>query len=178
MRAASRSHAKSPAASPASPNRVPARVPVPRRSALAASLAFGAAGSAGPAPLASARPARTLRTVTSPLRLDGPLDEAVSRELRPASDFIQEDPDVGAPATERTEIWVMYDDETVYGGGRMWESEPVRMIANEMRKDSPMVFQNESLTIAFDTFYDRRNGVAFVISWTPAPPCICLRKIE
>lgn len=35
--------------------------------------------------------------LTSPLRLDGQLDEAVYRELRPASDFIQEDPDEGAP---------------------------------------------------------------------------------
>jgi hypothetical protein len=102
--------------------------------------------------------------LTSPFRLDGQLDEAVYRELRPASDFIQEDPKVGEPATERTEVWVFFDDENVYVGARMWESEPDRMIVNEMRKDSPMVFQNESLTIAFDTFYDRRNGVAFVIN--------------
>src|SRR5687767_2825697 len=102
--------------------------------------------------------------LTSPFRLDGQLDEAVYRELRPASDFIQEDPKVGEPATEKTEVWVFFDDEHVYVGARMWESEPDRMIVNEMRKDSPMVFQNESLTIAFDTFYDRRNGVAFVIN--------------
>ena len=113
---------------------------------------------------ASGRAVVRASPLTSPLRLDGQLDEAVYRELRPASDFIQEDPKVGEPATERTEVWVFFDDENVYVGARMWESEPDRMIVNEMRKDSPMVFQNESLTIAFDTFYDRRNGVAFVIN--------------
>jgi hypothetical protein len=102
--------------------------------------------------------------LTSPFRLDGQLDEAIYRELRPASEFIQEDPKVGEPATEKTEIWVFFDNENVYVGARMWESEPDRMVVNEMRKDSPMAFQNESLTIAFDTFYDRRNGVAFLIN--------------
>jgi hypothetical protein len=97
-------------------------------------------------------------------QLDGRLDDEVYRELRPGSDFIQEEPTEGAPATEKTEIWVFYDDDNIYVGARMWESEPDRMVVNEMRKDSPNVFQNENLTIVFDTFYDRRNGVGFVIN--------------
>jgi hypothetical protein len=102
--------------------------------------------------------------VTSPLRLDGQLDEPFYRELRPASDFIQEEPSYGAPATEKTEIWILFDDENVYVGARIWESQPERMVVNEMRRDSANVFQNENLTIVFDTFYDRRNGVGFVIN--------------
>ena len=108
----------------------------------------------------------TLRAVrlTAPFRLDGKLDEAVYRELRPASDFVQEEPKLGAPATEKTEIWIFFDDDNVYVGARMWESQPERMVVNEMRKDSANVFQNENLTMVFDTFYDRRNGVGFVIN--------------
>jgi hypothetical protein len=102
--------------------------------------------------------------LTAPFQLDGKLDESVYRELRPGSDFIQEEPTEGEPATEKTEIWVFFDDDNVYVGARMWETQPERMVVNEMRKDSPNVFQNENLTVVFDTFYDRRNGVGFVIN--------------
>ena len=45
----------------------------------------------------------------SPLQVDGRLDEEVY-QLNPAvSDFIQQVPREGAPATERTEAWVMFD---------------------------------------------------------------------
>jgi hypothetical protein len=46
----------------------------------------------------------------------------------------------------------------------MYESHPERMVVNEMRRDSPNVFQNEQLAIVFDTFYDRRNAVGFSIN--------------
>jgi hypothetical protein len=102
--------------------------------------------------------------LTTPFRLDGKLDEAVYREAQPASDFLQTEPVQGSPATEKTEIWVLFDDRNIYIGARMWETHPERMVVNEMRKDSPNAFQNESLTIVLDTFYDRRNGVGFLIN--------------
>ncbi len=108
----------------------------------------------------------TVRAIrlTAPFGLDGKLDEAVYREMKPASDFIQTEPAEGMPATEKTEMWIMFDDDNIYVGARMWESHPERMVVNEMRKDSPNAFQNESLTIVLDTFYDRRNGVGFLIN--------------
>ena len=102
--------------------------------------------------------------LTSPLRLDGKLDEAIYREMQPASDFVQTEPKEGVPATEKTEIWILYDNDNVYVGARMWESHPERMVVNEMRRDSPNVFQNEQFAIVFDTFYDRRNAVGFSIN--------------
>jgi len=102
--------------------------------------------------------------LTSPLRLDGKLDEAVYREMQPASDFVQTEPKEGVPATEKTEIWILFDNENVYVGARMWESHPEKMVVNEMRRDSPNVFQNEQFAIVFDTFYDRRNAVGFAIN--------------
>jgi hypothetical protein len=102
--------------------------------------------------------------LTSPLRLDGKLDEAVYREMQPASDFVQTEPKEGVPATEKTEIWILFDNENIYVGARMWESHPEKMVVNEMRRDSPNAFQNESFTIVLDTFYDRRNGYGFLIN--------------
>src|SRR5688500_12700343 len=58
----------------------------------------------------------TVRAVrlNAPMRIDGKLDEVIYQEVRPASGFIQMEPDGGQPATERTEVWVFYDDENVY----------------------------------------------------------------
>src|SRR5262245_58631836 len=49
-----------------------------------------------------------------PIRLDGALDEAVYKDVPPIGDFIQQVPREGSAATERTEAWVMFDDEHLY----------------------------------------------------------------
>ena len=77
----------------------------------------------------------TIRAVRleEPLELDGALEEAVYGRCEPASGFIQQDPDNGAPATEDTQVWVFYDDRNVYVAVRALDSRPERMVANEMR---------------------------------------------
>ncbi len=105
----------------------------------------------------------TLRAtrIAEPIVLDGKLDEPVYSQVLPVSDFIQQEPREGEPATEKTEAWVFFDDESIYVSARCWDSHPERMIINEMRRDNFNIFQNESLTLVFDTFYDRRNGFFF-----------------
>ena len=77
------------------------------------------------------------------------------------SDFIQQEPNDGEPATEQTDAWVLFDRENVYIAARCWDSHPERMVANEMRRDNSNIFRNENFTVVLDTFYDRRNGYAF-----------------
>jgi hypothetical protein len=105
----------------------------------------------------------TVRAVplSTPLRIDGLLDESLYTSFQPISDFIQVEPAPGAPATQRTEVWLAFDSEHVYFAVRVFESNPERMVANEMRRDSNNIFQNESFGIALDTFYDRRNSMNF-----------------
>src|SRR5215510_11341771 len=101
--------------------------------------------------------------VTAPLRIDGALDEPLYSSVLPISDFIQQEPREGEPATEKTEVWLAFDNDNVYVSFRCWESEPGQMIANEMRRDGPNMWQgNDIVTFMFDTFYDRRNSVNFV----------------
>jgi len=104
----------------------------------------------------------TVRAVrlTEPFRLDGRLDEAVYEAVPPISDFVQSVPEEGAPATESTDVWVMFDDENLYVGARCWDSAtPDHWVVNELRRD--LISPNENFGIAFDTFLDRRNGVMF-----------------
>ena len=106
----------------------------------------------------------TIRAIklTAPLRLDGTLDEAVYTQEKSFGDFLQTVPKYGAPISERTEIWVMYDDENIYVACRCWDSDPPdKWIANELRRDTNQLRQNDHIGVMFDTFYDRRSGFAF-----------------
>ena len=100
--------------------------------------------------------------LTRPLRVDGQLDEPVYEETAGATDFVQQEPDEGGLATDQTEVWVLFDDDTIYISARCWSEEPDRIVANEMKRDSPGVFGNETFAVVLDTFYDRRNGFNFI----------------
>ncbi len=104
---------------------------------------------------------RAVRLVTG-IRLDGVLDEPVYEAVPAVSDFVQQMPVEGAPATEKTEAWILFDEANVYVSGRVWDSAPPsEWVANEMRRDTPQLRENDSFWVAFDTFNDRRNGIAF-----------------
>ncbi len=106
----------------------------------------------------------TLRAVELPegIRLDGQLDENVYFTVPAITGFIQQSPDEGAPATEETEAWILFDDDNIYVAARVWDSAPPsQWVANEMRRDTRQLRQNDTFAVILDTFYDRRNGVAF-----------------
>ncbi len=99
------------------------------------------------------------------ITVDGALDEAVYTTVPSFGGFIQTEPTAGAPATERTEAWVFFDDTNLYISARLWDSAPEsEWVVNEMRRDSAILSQNEGVGILLDTFYDRRNGNFFTIS--------------
>ena len=66
----------------------------------------------------------TIRAVriATPLRIDGLMDEAVYTTVSPMSGFIQQEPREGMPATERTEVWFLFDNENIYVVARCWAS--------------------------------------------------------
>jgi hypothetical protein len=105
----------------------------------------------------------TVRTVRleKRLRIDGRLDEAVYATVEAISDFIQQEPDEGAPATEKTEAWILFDDANLYIAARCWDSHPDRAVANELRRDNGNILGNENFTFVIDTLHDRRNGYLF-----------------
>ena len=123
-----------------------------------------------PAPVPPAVAARdangrvTLRAVRldRPLEIDGVIDEPIYQSTAPIDGFVQQVPDEGAPASERTEAWILFDDENMYFSARMWDSRPERITANELRHDSGNIYSGgDSMTLVLDTFFDQRNGVLF-----------------
>lgn len=98
----------------------------------------------------------------SPLRLDGVLDEDVYSDNEPFGGFVQAAPSSGAPSSERTDVWISYDDQYLYVTCRCWDSAPPEeWIVNELRRDTPGVRNNEHFGVMLDTFYDRRSGSMF-----------------
>ena len=123
-----------------------------------------------PAPIAPAVISRsttgqaTIRAIklTAPLKLDGVLDEEVYAREKPFDGLIQVAPDFGQPATERSDIWVTYDEQNIYVTCRCHDKAPPdQWIVNELRRDTGGLRNNEHFGVLFDTFYDRRSGFAF-----------------
>ena len=102
--------------------------------------------------------------VTTPMRIDGHIDEAVYSETEPVVDFIQTEPDLGKPSTEKTDLWVLFDDNNIYVSVRCWETQPDRMIVNVMQRDSANLMQNENFGFMIDPFHDQRNALMFMVN--------------
>ncbi|MGE0449929.1 MAG: DUF5916 domain-containing protein [Vicinamibacterales bacterium] len=105
----------------------------------------------------------TIRAVRieRPLQIDGHLDEEIFERLSPAEGFIQQVPREGQAATERTSLWVLFDDRNLYLAFKCYESQPERHIATELRRDNNNITQGDNVTVVLDTFLDRRNGFFF-----------------
>jgi len=106
----------------------------------------------------------TVRAIklVKPLTLDGVLDEDVYKSEAPFDGMIQVAPNAGSPATERSDIWITYDNQNIYLSCRCYDkSPPEDWVVNELRRDTNGLRNNEHIGVLFDTYYDRRSGFAF-----------------
>ena len=94
------------------------------------------------------------------IALDGRLDEPVWSRAVPAGDFIQVDPDNGAPATERTEVRIAFSANALYIGVTCYDSEPDGWIAYERRRDQGLP-SDDKIQWTIDTLLDARSGYFF-----------------
>ncbi|MBI4457313.1 MAG: carbohydrate binding family 9 domain-containing protein [Acidobacteria bacterium] len=101
----------------------------------------------------------------TPVKLDGVLDEPIWRRAQPAADFIQREPNQGQPATEKTEVRILYDRKAIYFGVYVYDSEPEKLIINSLEQDFTHG-NDDGIGIYLDTFDDDRN--AFVFYTNPA----------
>ena len=102
--------------------------------------------------------------IDTPLRIDGRLDEDTYSRIPAISDFIQVEPADGAPATQKTEFWILFDKNFLYVTARCWESHPDRMVVTEMRRDNTQIASNENFGFMLDTFHDKRTGAWYELN--------------
>jgi hypothetical protein len=106
------------------------------------------------------RPSLTAVHSAQPIRLDGMLDDE-AWQSRPATGFLQAEPREGQAASERTEVWVAFDEDHLYVAAHLYDSEPDRLVINDIRKDFDD-FSQDAFSVILDTFRDRRNGYVFM----------------
>ena len=96
------------------------------------------------------------------IELDGRLTEAAWSVASAVTDFTQREPDEGAPATERTEVRVLYDDDALYVGARLYDRSPDSVRTQLARRDR--VVSADRFIVFLDSYYDRRTGFFFGIN--------------
>ena len=107
------------------------------------------------------RPELMARRVATPVVVDGVLDDDIWR-AEGFSSFLQDEPNEGAPPTQKTEVWIAYDDEALYVAGRMHDTAPDSIMQVLARRDEFQIADWFGFYV--DPYYDRRSGYFFIVS--------------
>src|SRR5437763_16309719 len=102
-------------------------------------------------------PSATAARRTGPIVLDAKLDEAAWAAATPITEFLQTDPDEGKPATQRTEVRFLYDDDALYVGAKMYDTTRSNgstpgVTTRLVRRDGN--FDSDFLDIEIDGYHD------------------------
>ena len=95
--------------------------------------------------------------------LDGTLNDPLWQSATPITDFRQREPREGDPATEKTEVWILYTPHSVYFGVHCYDSEPSRIVATELRRDIAQDL-DDHFEILIDSNHDRRGAYVFQVN--------------
>jgi hypothetical protein len=103
---------------------------------------------------------RAMRT-NELIKLDGMLNEKVW-QTPGYSDFVQSEPIDGSEPTEKTVVWVAYDNNALYVAARLFDSEPEKIVNRLGRRDDSV--ESDWFKFSVDPYYDRRTGFQFRIN--------------
>lgn len=121
---------------------------------------------AAPATPPDGRPSLTASRVKEGPTLDGDvLGDSGWQGATPVNAFWQEQPDQGQPASERTEVRVVFTSDTLYIGVVCYDNDPSTIVVSDSRRDADLD-ETDSFRILFDTYRDFQNG--FVFGTNPA----------
>jgi hypothetical protein len=93
---------------------------------------------------------------STPVVVDGRLDDDAWVKAVAATEFTQREPDEGKAATERTELRVAYDDTALYVGVRLLDRDPVRIARQLARRDPDA--EADAFALFLDPHHDHLTG--------------------
>jgi uncharacterized protein DUF5916/cellulose/xylan binding protein with CBM9 domain len=96
-------------------------------------------------------------------KLDGSLDDPLWQSAKPVTEFRQQEPSEGQPATEKTEVRILYTRHAVYFGIHCYDSDPPKIVATELRRDVSQDL-DDHFEILIDSNHDRRDAYVFEIN--------------
>jgi len=102
--------------------------------------------------------------IHEPVRIDGRLEESVWADAPSHRGFVQKEPVEGAAAANDSEVWILYDEEAVYVGARLYDESPSTIARNMVRRDATYNGQFDYFEVMLDPNLDRRTGYRFRVS--------------
>ena len=99
----------------------------------------------------------------SQIKLDGFLSDSAWQSAEPITGFTQRELVEGDPASEKTEVRMLFDDDTLYIGVMCYDSDPSGIIARQLRRDGTSD-GDDSFTFVIDTYNDKRTGFGFMLN--------------
>jgi hypothetical protein len=99
--------------------------------------------------------------ITKDITIDGKLTESVYQKT-PITGFVQRDPDEGKEESEKTHVWVSYDEANLYVSAKMYDSNPGEIDASLMRRD--YIVESDWFFFFVDPYNDKRTGYFFAIN--------------
>lgn len=98
-----------------------------------------------------------------PPKIDGSLDEAIWRSAAPVDGFIQRSPRGGEPASQRSEVRIVYDRDAIYVGVRNFDTAPDSIAQQLGRRDASDIY-SDWFFVGFDSYGDRRTAFVFGVN--------------
>ena len=98
--------------------------------------------------------------VTKPPAIDGDLSDEAWKNAEEITSFTQHDPDDGKPATQKTVVKVVYDNDAIYVGAMMYDTKPVTTLLG--RRDNSL--ESDWFKIYIDSQHDRLSGAEFWVN--------------
>ncbi len=114
-------------------------------------------------PDGAARPSALATRATGPISIDGRLDDAAWASARVIDDFYQQKPLAGMPATERTEVRILFDDDNLYIGAELREQPGYRAIIPTLQRD-PNTRDGDTFGVTLDPFLDGKTVFTFLFN--------------
>ncbi|WP_299756634.1 DUF5916 domain-containing protein [uncultured Pontibacter sp.] len=110
----------------------------------------------------SSKTSKVTRTQVVPV-LDGYLEPEVWQQVQPAQNFYRYDPLNGRPSSQKTEVYMLFDNDAVYIGAMLYDTAPDSILTQLGQRDSG---ENNSdmFGIYLDTYNDKQNAFAFLVS--------------
>ena len=103
---------------------------------------------------------KAYRTYQS-IEIDGDLTEEDWKHAEVIDQFVQIEPYEGEISSESMEVRILYDNENIYFGFTCFDSDISKLVANEMRRDSRDLHENDTVFLILDTYNDKRSGFFF-----------------
>lgn len=98
------------------------------------------------------------------IRVDGRLDEEVWQVAPSYSDWVQKEPDEGAPAINDTQVWLLYDDEALYVGVINHDDAPGSIARNMARRDAVYSGRSDYFEVMIDPNGDQLTAYRFRVT--------------